>query len=79
MAKHKDDSTTALVDTPVKVEKPKSAQAILHNCIAQLENHPDAKVIAVNSYAPRERVWYDEALRDQEEVQVRVVLKIKTK
>ncbi len=69
---------SALVDVaPAKPPKPKSAAAILQNCLAQLESHPDAKIVAVNRCAPRERVWYDVANRDQEEVNVRVVIKIK--
>ncbi len=73
----KDSATTVEAAPKAKPPKPKSAVAILQNCLAQLENHPDAKIVAVNRCAPRERVWYDTPNRDQEEMNIRVVIRIK--
>ena len=76
MAK-KHQESVAVLDVPVqeKQAKKKSAAAILQACIAELENHQDAKLISLNNCAPRERVWYDAPSRDQSEYILRVVIK----
>jgi len=78
MAKKNHDTPTALVDVAPAKPKPKSAAAILQNCLAQLENHPDAKLLGVSRAALRERAWYDAAIRDQEEVTIRVAIRLRT-
>lgn len=67
----------------VEPEKPKptlqKAAVILQNCLAQLDKHPDAKLVSVQRFdvKDRDRAFFDVMLSEQEELVISVILKVK--